>query len=253
MDTPCLRRDTDLVPRSVAPPGLCQVRRWGATDLDEDQVRVFIPGPPLRLIVSVSPAYTAQAMSEKPPPAYKMVQRYDIPGHAHFLTFSCYRRLPLLASDDSCSVLADCVRKACSAHDCDVWAYVFMPEHVHLLVRPRSSNYRISDVLKAVKQPAATRLLNRLKKEASPVLAQLLVHDVSRRRRHRFWQAGGGHDLNIWSATKAVEKAEYCHRNPVTRGLVDDPGDWRWSSYRALEMGSTTDLPLELDAWEEVF
>jgi len=66
---------------------------------------------------------------------------------------------------------------------------------------------------------------------------------------HRFWQAGGGYDRNIWSMEKAVEKAHYCHRNPVTRGLVEDPALWRWSSYRSLEMAVTEDEPLELDDW----
>jgi putative transposase len=28
-----------------------------------------------------------------------------------------------------------------------------------------------------------------------------------------------------------VEKLKYMHRNPVTRGLVEKPEDWRWSSF----------------------
>jgi putative transposase len=29
-----------------------------------------------------------------------------------------------------------------------------------------------------------------------------------------------------------VEKLRYMHRNPVKRGLVSSPEEWRWSSYR---------------------
>ena len=29
-----------------------------------------------------------------------------------------------------------------------------------------------------------------------------------------------------------MEKLRYMHRNPVTRGLVEHPEDWAWSSFR---------------------
>lgn len=31
---------------------------------------------------------------------------------------------------------------------------------------------------------------------------------------------------------RRVEKLRYIHRNPVNRGLVTSPEDWRWSSFR---------------------
>jgi hypothetical protein len=39
-------------------------------------------------------------------------------------------------------------------------------------------------------------------------------------------------DLNVWTTKKRVEKLRYMHRNPVKRGLVNLPEQWRWSSYR---------------------
>jgi putative transposase len=46
-----------------------------------------------------------------------------------------------------------------------------------------------------------------------------------------FWQARY-YDFNVWSNRKRVEKLRYIHRNPVARGLVARPEDWKWSSYR---------------------
>ena len=46
----------------------------------------------------------------------------------------------------------------------------------------------------------------------------------------RFWQPRF-YDFNVWSAKKRKEKLEYMHRNPVTRGLVEHPRDWPWSSW----------------------
>ncbi len=51
-----------------------------------------------------------------------------------------------------------------------------------------------------------------------------------------FWQRRF-YDFNLWSQRKEVEKLKYMHRNPVVRGLVASPEDWRWSSYRSYAYG----------------
>ena len=66
----------------------------------------------------------------------KRCKRYNISGHGHELTFSCFRRLPLLKNPTFCDYLAEAVRAAQHTHRFDVWAYVFMPEHLHLLIYP---------------------------------------------------------------------------------------------------------------------
>ena len=38
--------------------------------------------------------------------------------------------------------------------------------------------------------------------------------------------------MNIWTPKKRDEKLNYMHHNPVKRGLVREPGDWPWSSWR---------------------
>jgi hypothetical protein len=45
------------------------------------------------------------------------------------------------------------------------------------------------------------------------------------------WQRKG-YDMNIWTLKKRDEKLNYMHDNPVKRGLVKQPGDWPWSSWR---------------------
>jgi putative transposase len=50
-------------------------------------------------------------------------------------------------------------------------------------------------------------------------------------RQRRFY------DFNLWGQRKEVEKLKYMHRNPVVRGMVALPEDWRWSSYRSYAYG----------------
>jgi putative transposase len=183
-------------------------------------------------------------------PHRKKNKKYNIEGHAHFLTFSCYRRLPLLTNDRWREWLAESTRAACRKHLFALWAYVFMPEHVHLLLKPRRPVYDVAVFEHDLKLVVARRILSHLKNANSTLLTNLRV-EASGQQTFRFWQAGGGHDLNVWTLKKAVEKAQYCHRNPVKRRLVTDPVQWRWSSYRCLELGKSEDEPLIVDDWDE--
>jgi putative transposase len=183
-------------------------------------------------------------------PHRRRVKKYNVEGHAHFLTFSCYQRMPLLTNNTWRAWLAEAVRAACDKHSVALWAYVFMPEHVHLLLKPRRTVYDIATLEQAMKLSLSRRVRNALVREKSPLLQQLLVDDAGTPG-YRFWQRGGGHDLNVWTMRKAIEKAEYCHRNPVLRRLVRSPEQWRWSSVRWLELGKRDGEPLRVDEWDE--
>ena len=45
------------------------------------------------------------------------------------------------------------------------------------------------------------------------------------------------YDFNVWSERKRTEKLNYMHQNPVRRGLVLEPEQWPWSSYRSYAFG----------------
>jgi len=46
------------------------------------------------------------------------------------------------------------------------------------------------------------------------------------------------------------EKIDYCHKNPVAKGLVSAQGEWRWSSYNWYQ--GVSDVPLKIDSIETV-
>jgi hypothetical protein len=71
------------------------------------------------------------------PPYIKKLRIYDEPGQAPFLIFSCYRRLPLLSKDRSRRWFGDALAPARLKHGFELWAWVIMPQHVHLLVCPK--------------------------------------------------------------------------------------------------------------------
>jgi len=154
---------------------------------------------------------------------------YNLPGHAHELTFSCYRRYPFLSKDRTRQWLADAINNACAQYHYLLWAYVIMPEHVHLLVRPEVRDYDIARFRGAIKEPVGRQAMAYLEGNAPGWLPR-----VTRKRRGRterlFWQPGGGYDRNIDNPTTLRPMIDYIHMNPVRRGLVEMPWEWKWSS-----------------------
>ena len=71
----------------------------------------------------------------------KLRRSVNEPGHAHELTFSCYHNLPLLSNDPTRLWLLDALRQARAKLDLELWAYVIMPEHIHILLLPCADMY----------------------------------------------------------------------------------------------------------------
>ncbi len=155
-------------------------------------------------------------------------QRFNIPGYAHSLTFSCYKRQKFLNYVRTRMYFIQAVNKAKAAHNLDVWAYVIMPEYVHLLIWPRNEIYSISDILKSIKQSVSRRTIEFLK-DSNPGSLRFMATGFQKPR-YRFWQDGGGHDRTVIDPKLISEIMDYIHWNPVKRGLVERPEDWYWSS-----------------------
>lgn len=137
------------------------------------------------------------------------LKRYQDYGSYHFLTFSCYRRLALFHSNFTKEAFEHELERVRGWYKFYVFGYVVMPEHVHLLVSEPDEG-SLSGALQILKQTVSRKLP---------------LPD------HPFWEARY-YDFNVFTDRKWTEKLCYLHRNPVTRGLVADPADWKWSSFR---------------------
>ncbi|RMH32049.1 MAG: hypothetical protein D6692_00100 [Planctomycetota bacterium] len=155
------------------------------------------------------------------------MRRINSPYHARFLTFSTYRRLPLFEEVWIRDAFVEQLRLTRVRHPLSLYAWVLMPEHVHLLLHERATG-RLDGVLKTLKIGLAKRVLSVWRSERSVVLDSIL-DDAGRQR---FWQRGGGYDRNIFTSEEFAEKFRYIHLNPVRRGLVKFPEEWKWGSAR---------------------
>ena len=130
--------------------------------------------------------------------------------------------------------------------DVAIWAYVIMPEHVHVLLYPRRAAYEMRQVLVALKRPVSDAAREHLERIGKRSWVERLTVRYPSRTVFRFWQPGGGFDHNVFRERTVPQVIDYIHNNPVRRGVVDDPLDWAWSSARF--WAGHFDAPIRMDA-----
>ena len=157
--------------------------------------------------------------------ADKLIRIYGR-GHLHFITFSCYRRVPFLRSVRAKNTFVQILGEVRDRYGFSLVGYVVMPEHVHLLMSEPTRGTP-STAIQVLKQRVSRRL--RRKKRANA--GQLnWSFEGAEDLLPRFWQRRF-YDFNVWSLKKRVENLHYMHMNPLKRKLVDHPKDWPWSSF----------------------
>ena len=142
------------------------------------------------------------------------LKRFQKAEALHFITFSCFHRFPFLEAPATKETFEFVLEQTRSRHQARVYAYVLMPEHIHLLIN-EPPLILVAQFLKALKQITSRKL---------------------RGERLQFWQ-DRYFDANIYGETARSEVIRYIHRNPVKRGLITSPEQYRWSSFNHYATG----------------
>lgn len=159
------------------------------------------------------------------------LRRFYGAGYLHFITFSCYQRRSLLNTNSRRDLFLKILEQVRRRYRFTVVGYVVMPEHVLLLIgEPERANPSV--VLQVLKQRFARRLLRRLHLKRNAAQTRLWEAESDT----HVWQRRF-YDFVVWTERKRIEKLRYMHRNPVKRGLVLEPQEWKWSSYRHYAFG----------------
>ena len=142
------------------------------------------------------------------------LKRFHHSGQSHFVTFTCYWRRPYLESAQSCEVFVASLERTRVRYQFRVYGFVVMPEHIHLLIS-EPERETVATAIQSLKISSSSRTTDRNRDgQRSPL-----------------WQKRY-YDRNIRDYAEFVEKLQYIHRNPVTRGLAGKAEDWKWSSFR---------------------
>ena len=161
----------------------------------------------------------------------KRRRRFDGQGDARELTFSCFHGYQFLARDRTRQWFIEELIACRKKWEFHLWAYVIMPEQVHLLIRPRLPHLDVGRISGGLKEKVARKAIRYLEVKSPHWLTRITVREGAKLCR-RFWQPGGGYDRNAYETTSLHAMINYIHANPVRRGLVARPEDWEWSSAR---------------------
>jgi putative transposase len=156
------------------------------------------------------------------------LKRFQQSQQSHFVTFSCYRRLPLLDTPALRTLVIAALEQARRRFCFWVYGFVVMPEHVHLLLSEPERGL-LANAIQSLKISVAKR--------SAPARELDGEHTPLWYKRY--------YDRNIRSYTDFLEKLRYIHRNPVKRGLVERPEDWKWSSFRHYATGEGCGVEIE--------
>jgi putative transposase len=154
------------------------------------------------------------------------LKRYYGSQDLHFITCSCHERRAWLATPARRNLFLDVLEQTRQAYDFVVVGYVVMPEHFHLLIgEPERGTPSL--VMQVLKQRFARKVLQQIRRD-TVCLGSFPTASAP----EHVWQTRF-YDFNVWTARKHLEKLRYLHRNPVKRGLVLEPDQWQWSSFRS--------------------
>jgi REP element-mobilizing transposase RayT len=161
-----------------------------------------------------------------------------------YLTVVAKDRLPVFRSEAIKLVTCQALDEARRSGNFLLFAYVVMPDHLHLLTNQPTVT---SDVLRYVKGLVGHRVIEYLKEKNYHTSLQKLRHaEWKRKHRHSLWQQESN-ALSIFSEAMFMQKVNYIHQNPVRAELVERAIDYHWSSARCWQRCAASDESLLVD------
>jgi putative transposase len=139
----------------------------------------------------------------------------------HFITLTINHWYYIFDRHNRWNILADSF-KYCQEHKAlKIYAYVFMLNHIHLIIQ----NPDVAGFLRDFKKYTAFTLMKNLRK-TEPLVAKLFEQPEGK---YQIW-AKSNMPILLESEEVYQQKKEYIEQNPVVKNYVMDPSYWHWSS-----------------------
>ena len=154
----------------------------------------------------------------------------------YFISFATVYWIDVFTRESYLSVLADSVTY-CRAHKgMEVYAYCFMPNHVHLVFR--SNNGDPAGLIRDFKSFTSKKIVQLIEDNPVESRKEWLLEMFEKAAKsnptvsyRQFWQQHNK-PIELWSDKVIKQKIDYIHNNPVISGFVTDIIDWKYSSAR---------------------
>ena len=157
---------------------------------------------------------------------YRIVEGVGI----YFVTFTVVEWLPVFIDEASCKIVTESLNFCIQNKNLRINAYVLMPNHFHAVVF--DSDYvaeRLKYTLDEFRKFTGRQLADHYGRNMPSFYEQIFKRNAGDDRQRRFWLPTQ-HPEGIITERFWKEKVNYIHWNPVRKGLVRNPEDWRFSS-----------------------
>ena len=138
-------------------------------------------------------------------------QLYQQAGRVTFITIRAYlNQVPFVEAALN-QMIIDTLREEQARQNCAVFTYCLMPDHFHYLTSPNRAGISVLIFTDQFKGKATNR-------------------SWQMGWRGKLWQPRS-YDHLVRDEESLLKIAEYILNNPVRKGLVEHPEDWRWSGH----------------------
>jgi len=154
----------------------------------------------------------------------------------YFVSFATVYWIDVFVREIYFSVLIDSVNYCKQHKGLELYAYCFMPSHVHLIFR--SANSDPAGLIRDFKKHTAKQVIHAIETNNRESRREWLLWmfekagsknaTVSKRQ---FWQQHNK-PVELWTPAVIKQKINYIHNNPIVSGFVTNAEDWKYSSAR---------------------
>ena len=148
--------------------------------------------------------------------------RLDAPGVAQHIIQRGNNRQIMFACDEDMAAYANWLREYALEYSVDIHAWVFMANHVHLLLTAHGSM-------------GASKLMQSLGR------SYVQYFNFKYDRTGTLWE-GRFRSCLVESTNYVLACYRYIELNPIRAGMAESPKDYHWSSFRANALGLPTKL-----------
>ncbi|PIR38958.1 MAG: hypothetical protein COV35_04560 [Alphaproteobacteria bacterium CG11_big_fil_rev_8_21_14_0_20_39_49] len=118
-------------------------------------------------------------------------------------------------------ILSDSLKYCQEQKGLEIYAYVFMLNHIHLIIKSPD----VAGFLRDFKKYTSKKLKEDIIQTEPKVIDLFNDEKVG----YRFWKEDNQPKI-VENEKFFMEKMNYIHNNPVAKGYVERPEHWKWSS-----------------------
>lgn len=145
----------------------------------------------------------------------------ELNDQTYFITMTVRRWYYLFDRYQRWEILANSIRYCQENKDLKTYGYVFMLNHIHLIIQAPD----VGGFIRDFKKFTANQMIKNLRETEPRLLRLFQLKDGP----YEFWQKTNMPQL-IESDEFFEQKLNYIHNNPVKKQYVENPEHWIWSS-----------------------